>query len=485
MLKQRAIAATLWSGADILLRQGLQFGVSVVLARILSPVEFGTIALLYLFTGIASAFVDGGFSTALIRDREASHTDESTVFWFNLVIGACLAAVLALSANAIAAFYELPILVPLTWAMATNVFMSALGSIHGTLLTRDLNFRVQMKIGVAASLLSGAVAIGLAWRGFGVWALAAQAVVATLCTTVLLWVVNPWRPTQEFSVKSVRRLFGFGGFVLASSLLDILYSRLHTVVIGKLFGVRELGYFHRADGIKQLPVGVLTSILGRVALPVFSAVADDTAKLRRGVTLSVRGMMLLNLPIMMGLAALADPFVTAVLGAQWLPSSPLLQILCLAGSFWPLHVINLSVLMALGHSNLFFRLQLVKQVLGIGLLCVGALFGVRGIAWSSVAFGACAFPVNAFYTKRFLGYGVVEQTIDFAPCAALSGVMFVAVRSVSRYWSPSPIVETLLLAIFGAVVFVGLGFLLRMRVFRDAVGLVKEHGPFRRSVRID
>ena len=475
-LKSRALSATLWSGADILMRQGLQFGISIALARLLSPEEFGTIALLYLFTGIASAFVDSGFSSALIQRQDITHTDESTVFWFNLAIGALVTLSLWTAAPLIAGFFVLPVLLPLTGLLALNIFLSALGSIHGTLLTKHLNFRVQMKIGAFTSLISGAISITMACYGYGVWALAAQTVVATSLGTLLLWCISPWRPALVFSKKSVRELFGFGGYMLASSLLDIIYNRSYTILIGHFFGVRELGFYNRADGTKQLPVGVLTNILSRVALPIFSKAAQDKAQLRRGVQLALRGMMLINVPLMLGIAATAEPLVLTLFGTQWLPAVPFLQVLSLGAVLWPLHVINLNVLMAQGHSHLFFRLEVIKKILGTALLVAGTFYGVMGIAWGQVIFGVLAFVINAYYSQRFLDYGVFSQTRDFLATLTISVVMALAVywASTQTYLLPMPLlapVQLILLIVLGLIIFIGFAFLFRLTALRDVVNL--------------
>ena len=467
--KQRAFTATAWSGADILLRNGIQFAVSVALARLLVPEDFGIVAMLYLFTGIAGAFVDSGFSAALIRQQDTTHTDESTVFWFNLAIGCVVSILLVACAPFIADFFGHAVLVPLTWVMAANVFVTALSSIHVTLLTKRLEFRSQMKIGLVATVLSGAVAIWMASAGFGLWALAAQTLLASICTTVMLWWISGWRPHRVFSLASARRLFGFGSYLLASSLLDIFYTRLYSVLIGKQFGARDLGFYNRADGTKQLPVGVLTGILSRVALPVFSAVSDDQDKLRRGVRMSLMGMMLINVPMMLGLAAVAEVLIIALLGEQWLPAAAILQVLALAGVFWPLHVINLNVLLAQGHSRLFFRLEVIKKVLGISLLLLGTLFGLMGIAWSTVLFGALAFLINAHYTKRFLEYGALQQTRDFLPALTASLVMFGIVRLISVTWVTHPLTELTALITLGAATFIGLAHVFRIESYRDAV----------------
>lgn len=475
-LKSRALSATLWSGADILMRQGLQFGVSIALARLLSPEEFGTIALLYLFTGIASAFVDSGFSLALIQQQEVTHIDESTVFWINLVMGALVALGLWAAAPLIANFFALPVLLPLTGLLALNIFLSALGSIHGTLLTKHLNFRVQMKIGAFSTLISGAIAITMAWHDYGVWALAAQTLAATGVTTLLLWCLSPWRPAMVFSRNSVHQLFGFGGYMLASGLLDIIYNRAYTVLIGHFFGVRELGFYNRADNTKQLPVGVLTGILSRVSFPIFSAAAHDKAQLRRGVQLALRGMMLINVPMMLGLAATAEPMVLTLFGVKWLPAVPLVKVLSLGAVLWPLHVININVLIAQGHSHLLFRLEVVKKLLGAALLVAGVFYGVMGIAWSQVIFGILAFTINAHYSERYLDYGVFAQIRDFFAVLTISVFMALVVHlaGTELYLLPVHLVPALQLTtliVLGAFIFIGLAFVFHLTALRNVVSL--------------
>ena len=475
-LRQRALAATTWSGADILVRQGLQFAVSVALARLLAPEDFGTIALLYLFTGVASVFVDSGFSAALIQRQDVSHEDESTVFWFNLLIGALAALLLAAAAPAIARFYGTPVIKPLTLVMAACVFIGALGAIHGTLLTKRLDFRSQMKVGVVASVASGAVAVWLAATGWGVWALAAQLLVSAVLTTLLLWVVNPWRPKFVFSVVSARKLFGFGGYMLASGLLDMVYTRMYTVLIGRLFGVRELGYYNRADGTKQLPAGVLAGILSRVSFPVFSQAAGDPARLCNGVRMSVRMIMLVNVPAMIGMAAVAEPLVITLFGAEWAPAVPILKVLCLAGIFWPLHVINLNVLMAMGHSRLMFRLEVVKKLVGIPLLIAGVKFGVMGVAWSTVIFGLLAFLINAHYTRLHLKYGAIQQMHDALPALGMALAMYLVVSLLAHMWEASQPVMLAGLIAAGGGTYVILAGLLRPRVVSEVLKLAAPGG---------
>jgi len=224
-LKEKALSSTFWTGGDAFLRLTLKLGISVVLARLLSPQEFGTIALLYLFMDVANRFVDSGFSSALIQSQEVTHADESTVFWFTVISGAVVALALLAAAPVIAGVFSLPILIPLTEIMALGIFISALGSIQATLLTKKLDFRTQMKVGGIATIISGVTAITMAWRGYGVWSLAAQAITASAVTTMLLWFFSEWRPSFIFCRGAVKRYFGFGGFLLLSGLVDCLYRR--------------------------------------------------------------------------------------------------------------------------------------------------------------------------------------------------------------------------------------------------------------------
>jgi O-antigen/teichoic acid export membrane protein len=464
-LTSRAFAGLSWSAADILLRHGLGFVILVVLARLLPPEAFGTVALLNLFTAVAAVIADGGFSAALVQDQATTRTDESTVFWINAFTGGAVALAVLAAAPLIAGVFPVADLVPLIRVMALTVFIGALDAVPGARLTKRLDFRTVLVCGVAATGLSGAVAIWMAWRGYGVWALAAQLVISTSAATALHWIVTGWRPSLAFSPFSARRLFPFGGFLLASGLLGLSFGRLYMLVIGALFGVRDLGIYSRAEAAAQLPVGAFASIFGRVAFPLFSA-ARDGAELRAAVQLAVRGAALLNVPIMLGMIAVAEPLVATLLGEPWLGVVPILKVLCLGGVLWPLHVINLTVLMAQGHSNLYFRVEAVRQVLAIAVLVPGAVFGVMGLAWSHVAFTVVAFGVNAHFTKRHLDYGMLAQMRDVLPVVAAALPMLLATRWLGGRLDLPAALELACLVTFGALLFSALVWAGRLAALR-------------------
>ena len=447
--------------------------ISIILARLLAPEDFGTLALLTLFLGIASLFVDGGFGSALIQRQDVTRVDESTVFWFNIGAAAITTLILFAGAPWIADFFSLPVLMPLTMLMACNVLINAMGSIQRTLLGKKLDFKTPMKIGAISTLISGGVGVYMAWAGYGVWALAYQALVSTVVGTVLLWIFGSWRPLFRFSGGSFKQLFGFSGWLFGVRLLDTVYQRGYSLLIGKFYGAYDLGIYYRADNTQQLPASMLTGMLSRVAFPVFSSVSHDKMLLRRGVRLSARSMMLIIGPSMAGMGALAVPFIRVVFGEQWLPAAPILQVLCLLGLMWPLHVINLNVLHAQGHVKLSFRLAIIKKSSGIVLLVIGSFFGIMGIAWSRVVQGVIGLIINGHYTGKFLDYGMREQIMDCLPSILLSVMMAAVVAMADTWIEIGGVWELLLLITLGAAFYLACNMLLDIGAFREAVKFIK------------
>lgn len=467
------VGAAAWSAADVLLRQGLQFAVIIVLARLITPEEFGTVALLALFIGIARVIVDGGFSTALIQTRHVTSEDESTVFWANVALGAAMAGALCLAAPALAAFYDAPILQGLSYVMAVDIFINSTVAVHLALLTRRLDFRPILLAGLLATLVSGLVAVTLALKGEGVWALAGQAITMTAVSAVVLWLSSAWRPRRTFSRDSAVRLFGFGGYIFAANLVDAIFQRLYTLLFGRLLGVREVGFYHRAETTQQVPVDTLGSISARVALPLFSKV-DGPDELRQAVRTSIRILMFLNVPLLLGLAAVARPFILTVFGARWEPVAPLLAILCLAGALWPMQLMNVQCLMAQGYGRLSFLLEIAKKSVGIVIVIVGAVgFGLLGLAWGQVLFAVLALAANTYFTRQLIGYGLAAQLRDVLPGVLVSVPAVATAWGIASYWDARP-APALIVASLGAIgVFCASLALSRPAVFTELLGHVR------------
>jgi teichuronic acid exporter len=431
-LQNNVSKGVLWSAVDVLLRQGSQFVVLIVMARILSPEDFGVMALLALFTGLANVFVDGGFSSALIQRRNVTHLDESTVFFFNLAMGLLVCSALSVSAPYIALLFDKPILRPLTYILALNVFISAFGAIHTTLLTKELNLKLIAKVGGISSTLAGALGIFLASRGFGVWSLALQTLTATSLSTLLLWAWHSWRPLWRFSFSSLRSFFRFGGYLLLIGIIDTLHTNLYSLLIGKLYQTREVGFYDRAQKTQLLPVNFIMLIINRVAFSTFSAVADDKERLARAFRKAQRLAMFVNIPLSLTMIVLAEPIIMTLFGEKWQPSVPILQVLGIVGMMWPIHVLNINALQAQGRSDLFFNIMLVKKIVAISLTIAGSFHGIMALAWAQVAASTFSLLVNTYYSKRFLNFGALRQGLDLLPSLAAAVPMGAAMWLVGH-----------------------------------------------------
>jgi O-antigen/teichoic acid export membrane protein len=357
--------------------------------------------------------------------------------------------------------------------MALNILVSSFGSVHTALLTRDLDFRSQVRISVSATAISGVLGIGLAWRGWGVWSLAFQSLLSTFLSTCLLWRFRPWRPSWAFSIHALRRLFRFGSYLFASSLLDVFYVRFSSLLIGKWYTPSDLGYFTRADSMRNLPANTLSDMVNRVAFPLFSAKGDDPEAMRRGVRKAILGAMTINLPVMLGICAVARPLVLALLGAKWLPCVPYLQVLSLAGAIWPLHVINLSVLKAQGRSDLFFRLEVIKKVLGFTATIIACNISIMAAAYAVLLTGIAALCLNSYYTGVYLGYPLTRQLRDLVPSGAAATIMVGCVWPLNLLSGPSAATVLVAQVLLGAILYLGSSRLLGVEVFSEVIHELK------------
>lgn len=473
MLKQKARLAVFWSSGDIIIKNGMNFGCGILLARLLSPVEFGTVALLSLFTGIAGAFVDAGFSSALIQKKDTSTTEESTVFWFNLALGILAGLILWLLSPIIASFYHLPVLIPLVGLMAINITLSALASVQNALLLKRLDFRMLTQINAAAIISSSFIAIWLAWAGFGIWALVAQTLSMTLVTTALLWWFSKWRPVRKFSFTALRKLFGFGGYLFASTLLNNIFVNSYSVIIGRFYKIADLGHYQRATGLSDSVSSLLSTVVARVSYPLFSSIANDKERLRRGAQMSLRGTMLFNAPAMLGLFVAADNLVLTLYGVGWRSAVPYLQILAIAGLFMPLHSINLNLLLSQGYSRQYFYLEIAKKIVGIVCLLIGAWnAGVIGVAWATLLINTIGLVINTYFTKKHIGYGLFSQLKDILPIIILALLMILIVYWVGLQFETQPLIGLTLQIISGMVIYLALIKVFNISAFTETIGLL-------------
>ncbi len=452
-LHQKTAKAAKWSAVDVFVRHGMQFVVSVVLARLLVPEDFGMIAMLAMFVSVAGIFIDSGFSAALIQRQNTTRAEESTVFYFNLGMGALTALLLCAAAPWIAAFFKHPALQYLSYAMAVNLFVGALGGMHTTLLSKEMNFRVLAKVGVVSSMAAGGLAIYMASQGYGVWSLAGHSVASGIITVLLLWRWHPWRPEWTFSLASLRSFFRFGGYTMAATLTDVFSSNLYLILIGKMYSVRDVGLYSRAQNTQQLPVTLMMGVINRVAFSTFASVAEDKARLVRGLRQAQALSMLVSLPVSVGVIILAEPLVLTLFGAQWQPCVPILQVLGVGGLLWPLHVLNLNVLSAQGRADLFFWLTIFKKAFAITLTVAASFYGVMAIAWAQVAISILVYFANTHYTRVFLGYSGWKQLGDLAVNFVSVIPMAIAVYLINEMMLASHFVKLVTASIVGGGIY--------------------------------
>ena len=471
-LKNKTLHALFWSFLERFGQQGIQFVISVILARLLLPEEFGLIAMLAIFMAIAQLFVDSGFGQALIQKQDATYVDECSIFYFNIFIGFFAAGLLCLTAPLIARFYNQPLLVPLTRVLSLNMIINGFGSIQTVLLTKHIDFKTQLKVNVIATVISGTIGVTMAINGFGVWSLVAQSLSSNFFRTVLLWFFDSWRPSLTFSFTSLQGMLAFGSRLFASSLLDAVFQNIYLVVIGKLFSPVYLGFYSRAKRLQQLPVTSLYSIVGRVAFPVFASVQDDKPRLKRGARKAITMLAMINFPIMVGLAVTAKPLVLLLLTEKWLPCVPYLQLLCAVGMLYPLHAINLNVLIAQKRSDLFFRNEVLKRILVVIAIITTYRWGIIAMIYGQIVTSILAYGINGYYTGKLIKYYSTEQIFDFAPYLAISAVMGVGIYFVQLI--PFANICTLLLSqiIIGIIIYCTLCFCLRLSAFMEAINVL-------------
>ncbi len=454
-------------------QNGLQFMISIVLARLLLPEEFGIIAMLGIFMVIAQAFMAGGFGSALIQKQDATHIDECSIFYFNIVVGCIAAGLLCLAAPWIAGFYNQPLLVPLARVISLNVIISAFGLIQTNLLTKKIDFKSQLKVSLIATGISAVIGITMAINGYGVWSLVVLSLCTTFFRTLLLWFFNTWRPSMMFSFASLRSMFAFGSRLQAADLLDAIFKNIYIVIIGKLFSPMELGFYARANRLQELPVASISTIVSRVIFPVFSSMQEDKNRLKRCTRKSLVMLMFFNAPLMVGLAIVARSLVVVLLTEKWLPCVPYLQLFCAVGILYPLHVVNLNVLKVQGRSDLFFRVQIINKILVVIALVLSYRWGIIAMIYGQITTSCISFFLNAYYTGKMLDYPAGEQLCDLLSPLLIACVMGLGIYVLEYVFLDNLFMLLIFQILSGIVIYSGMCYLFKISSFLEILGIIK------------
>ncbi len=430
-LKHKTVKGVSWSFIDSISSQGITFLVGLVLARLLTPEDYSLLGIIVIFISVFNSIVDSGFSNALIRKTDATDRDYNTVFVSNLVLSVILCASLYLSASAIAVFFSRPPLTDLLKVMSFIIIINAFAIIQRTILMKKIDFKTQTKVSVISSVSSGVVGIGMAVAGYGVWALVGQQLSRQSINTVFLWIYAKWHPKLQFCVDSFTELFGFGWKLLASSLIDTTWREIYQVVIGKCYAPATLGQYTRAQQFASIFSSNMTTVIQRVSYPVLSTIQDDKDRLKASYKRIIKISMLPTFVFMLGMAGCAKSMIQVLVGDQWLPAVPFLQIICFQMMLYPLHSLNLNMLQVEGRSDLFLKLEIIKKIIAVVPVLLGIFVGIYWMLIGSVFTGWISYYLNAHYSGPAMGYSIKEQIIDILPSLGIALLMCAVVYGMS------------------------------------------------------
>ncbi|MEQ2507830.1 lipopolysaccharide biosynthesis protein [Segatella sinensis] len=426
-LKNKTIKGVGWSAADALLGQGVTFIVGLVLARLLSPDEYGLIGICLIFTTVLNGIVDSGFSNALIRKKEVTDEDYNTMFTTNMAISIVLYVLLFISAPLVSDFFHRIELTALVRVTGLILFLNALSITQVTILTKNIDFKTKTKASLVSAIISGVIGITMAFMGYGVWSLVAQQLSKQLLYTLCLWVLNKWWPKFTFYKDSFKYMWGFGWKLLASGILNNVWNQLYQVVIGRCYTSSTLGHYTRANEYASIFSSNLTSIVQRVSYPVLAEIQDDKERMVLGYRKVIKVTMFVTAVCMISLGAVSEPLIYTLIGTKWHEAATYLPLICISMSLYPLHAINLNILQVLGRSDIFLYLEVLKKIVGLVPIVIGIYCGIYYMLLTSIFTGFVNLYLNSWYTGKTLNYTFWKQLRDIAPSYFTATIIALAV----------------------------------------------------------
>lgn len=473
MEKQKSVISNLiWRFAERTGAQGVSFIVSLVLARLLEPSAYGTIALVTVFTTILQVFVDSGMGNALIQKKDADDIDFSTVFYFNVFICLILYVGMFIAAPFIAKFYNDNSLTAVIRVLCLTIVISGVKNVQQAYVSRKMQFKRFFFATLGGTIVSAILGIVMAYKGFGVWALVVQQIFNALAATIILWITVKWHPKLVFSFERLKGLFSFGWKLLVSSLIDTVYNNIRQLIIGKLYSAEDLSYYNRG---KQFPNFVVTNVntsIDSVLLPAMSSEQDDVKRVKNMTRRSIKTSTYIMAPLMMGLAFMATNVVKLILTDKWLACVPFLQIFCITYMFYPINTANLNAIKAMGRSDLFLKLEIAKKIVGVTVLVSTMWFGVMVMAYSLLFTSITSQIINAWPNKKLLEYGYVEQLKDILPGIILAVFMGICVYFIG-FINLSLMPEIILQVLLGAIIYIGISAILKLESFEYIKDIIK------------
>lgn len=469
----------LWRFAERCGAQGVSFIVSVVLARLLAPEVYGTIALVTVFTAILNVFVDSGLGSALVQKKDADDLDFSSVFYFNVAVCCLLYLGMFLAAPFIAEFYNRLELTQVIRVLSLTLVISGVKNVQQAYVSRTMQFKRFFFATLGGTVGAAVIGIAMAYCGFGVWALVIQQIFNATVDTVVLWITVKWRPKRMFSWERLKGLFSYGWKLLVSALLETVYGNLRQLIIGKMYSSADLAQYNRGRQFPDVIVANINSSIDSVLLPTMARVQEDAAQVKGMTRRAMKTSTYIMAPLMMGLAFCAQPVVRLVLTEKWLPCVPFMQIFCITYMFYPVHTANLNAIKAMGRSDLFLKLEIVKKVVGLVLLLSTMWFGVMAMAYSLLVSTLTGMIINSWPNKQLLRYSYLEQMKDILPGILLAVLMGCCVYLIQ--WLGLPDFVTLLLQVpLGALIYIGASALLHLESYEYLMDMIV---PFLKRIK--
>ena len=473
-LKNKAVSGVGWSLLDNIANYGITFIVGIVLARLLTPDEYGLIGIITIFIAVFNIIVDSGFSTALIRKKDVGEADYCTVFYINLLVSILLAALLFFSAPAISSFFEREELTSLAKVMSSIVLINALSIVQKTRLTKALDFKTQTKISIIAHVLSGGIGIGLAIVGYGVWALVAQQVSSRLFTTLLLWVYNRWMPKLLFSVSSLKSLWGFSWKLLLAQVINTVWQQIYQVVISKFYQPSTLGQYTRARQFSDIFSSNLTTVIRKVTFPVLSSIQDDKARLLTAYRRIIKDTMYVTFILLFSLAAVSEPLILVLIGDKWLPCVGFLKILCFTVILYPIEALNINMITVLGRSDRLLMLEIIQKVIAVIPIIIGVFCGIYWMLLGSMVASWINYLIVSHFSGKDIGYPTKEQIKDISPSFILAIGVVIPVW-LCCFLPISRVLVLLVQFVLLSLLVVGASRLFKMNEYIDVVNLLKDY----------
>lgn len=471
MKTQSVLKNFFWRFAERSGAQLVTFVVSIVLARILIPEDYGQIALITVFTSIMQVFVDSGLGTALIQKKDATDLDFSSVFFFNLIVCLILYVLMYLCAPLIAEFYKDSSLVPIIRVLSLTIIISGVKGIQQAYVARFMLFKRFFFSTLGGTVFSAFLGIGMAYAGFGVWAIVFQQLSNTTIDTLILWLTVKWRPKKMFSWKRLKGLLSFGWKMLISSLLDTTYTNIRGLIIGKMYSSIDLAYYNQGEKFPSVIASNINTSIDSVLLPTMSSAQDNRSRIKAMTSRSIKTSTYIMAPLMMGLAFCAEPIVHLILTDKWLPCLPFLRVFCVTYMFYPIHTANLNAIKAMGRSDLFLKLEILKKIVGMGLLIATMWFGVMAMTYSLLVSCVLSQIINSWPNKKLLNYSYREQLRDILPSITLSIFMGFIVSLVSIFHLSSLITLIMQIAM-GIIIYIGASKVLRLDAYEYLISMI-------------